>query len=68
MLTVIDWPNWEDTGRPLRARLADDRVVEGRLDYEDTGPSGPDEFPLFFIEFRDGERVPFVDVVEWWWL
>ena len=57
MIAEPEWPGWKDGGR--RVEIGG---KAGALVYRDMTP-GPDEDPLYNVQFDDGTRTSFVDAI-----
>ena len=59
-LSTDRWPDWKDTGKPVRLLMPDGREVEGILEADEFF-DGEDEMPIFSVNRPDGSIVSFAD-------
>ena len=61
-----NWPDCVDSGKKIDATLDGGKVIlNGTLITEDFGFDGEDEYPIFVIEDKQGNRVSFTCVAKY---
>jgi hypothetical protein len=59
------YPDWNDSGKRIKARLRDGKEIEGLLSAGDFGFNGEDEYPIFSVILNSGQQISFADVDAW---